>query len=298
MSLDLRSAINQRLGGVGRAEPGPGGLTRLSIETPACRAAVFLHGAHVAAWQPAGAEEVLFMSRQSRFEPGSPIRGGVPICFPWFADRAGAPAHGFARQREWRLSDARHGGDGVVAVSLELHDDEATRALWPHRFAAAFTARFGATLEMTLEVANRGDAPFTFEAALHTYFGVSDIHDVAVRGLEGSAYVDRLAGPAEQGAEPIRFAAETDRIHQPSGADCLLDDPGRRRRVRVSKAGSGATVVWNPWIAKAQRLSDFADDEWRRMLCIETANIGASAVSVAPGRSHAMTQTVRLEALP
>jgi glucose-6-phosphate 1-epimerase len=281
-------------------EPGEGGLDRLRVTGPAGRAEVYLHGAHVTRWQPTGADDVLFMSTRSRFASGDPIRGGVPICFPWFgphASDASAPSHGFARVLPWQLVGAREEGDDVV-VELRLEDSPATRAsAWPHPFRATYRVTVGATLRLDLEVTSTGDGPVTFEEALHTYLTVADVRRVAVTGLEGTDYVDKVAGgrttPGEPG--PIAFTGETDRVYLDTRATTTVDDPAGARRVVVGKESSDATVVWNPWVEKAAALPDLGDDEWTGMVCVETCNVGRSAVTLDPGASHTMTAVLRVE---
>lgn len=280
-----------------RVEPGDGGLPCLAIDSARGTAQVYFQGAHVAAWHPAGAPHpVLWLSRRSSFEPGKPIRGGVPICFPWFGPHpadASAPAHGFARLREWTLIEAHEDGDGTVALALEL-SGEGLSPLWPHRFRAVHRIQVGRTLRMALEVHNVGTSSFTFEEALHSYFSVSDIRRVGITGLEGTEYLDKMAASARvrEGSEPIRFTGETDRIYLDTRAGCTIHDAGRPRRIVASKEGSDATVVWNPWIAKARAMPDFGDDEWTEMVCVETCNVNAHAVSLAPGGIHVMTAIV------
>jgi glucose-6-phosphate 1-epimerase len=274
------------------------GLTRLRITTASGEAEIVLQGAHVTHFQPAGAGPVLFISRSSFFAPGKPIRGGIPVCFPWFAGRAGhpeLPAHGFARVRIWEVESLTETNRSTTAV-IRLASDEQTRALWPHEFVARLRVEVGSQLTLTLEVGNTGTTPFQFEEALHTYFQVADVREVAVTGLEDAAYLDKTDGQRRKvlGAEPLRLTAETDRIFPGSKADCVLDDPGLKRRIVIEKSGSKTTVVWNPWVTKAAAMPDFGDDEWPQMLCIETANAGDDAITLAPGARHAMTTTIRL----
>lgn len=278
---------------------GPGNLPRLCIRTARAEAGLHLHGAHVTHFQPLGAEPVIFMSGRSHFEAGKAIRGGVPICFPWFGPRAGhpeSPMHGFARTRAWLLESVQGSAERGVSVVLRLASDESTRALWPYDFVARYVVEIGAHLAMTLEVENPSTAPFEFESALHTYFAVSDVREVSVTGLENATYLDKTDAFARKqlGSEPLRFTAETDRVFPGTTTTCVIHDPGLDRRIVIKKSGSATTVVWNPWIAKAAAMADFGDDEWPRMLCIETANTGEDAITLAPGAKHALTQTVRL----
>jgi glucose-6-phosphate 1-epimerase len=283
-----------------RFEAGGGGLTRMVITAPASgEAHVYLHGAHVTHYQRRGEKPILWMSGKSWFEVNKPIRGGVPVIFPWFGPRAGypdSPAHGFARLSEWLVESLAIDGDEIVTVVLQLKANPQTRALWPYDFTLRHRIVIGRTLTMTLEVENTGPEPFTFENALHTYFAVGDVRETATAGLENAEYLDKTDGMQrkKQAPEPIRITQETDRLYEGTRKTCVLDDPTTRRRITVAKSGSNTTVVWNPWIGKAAAMTDFGHDEWPRMLCIETANAGANAITLAPTKTHAMRAVVSI----
>lgn len=282
---------------------GRGGLPVLRVDGPAARGEIYLHGATVTDWTPAGSSPVLWLGSASRFALDTAIRGGVPICFPWFGERAGdpeAPSHGFARLSEWSLVAAEDDGKDVT-VRLRLTDDEHSRAsAWPHRFEAGYTVVFGSRLSLALQVTNRGDEAVVFEEALHTYFEVRDVRTAEVSGLEGAAFYDRLAGlgpvPGEPG--PVRFRSETDRTYLGTRARISVHDAQAGRSVVISKDGSAATVVWNPWIDRAVALADFGDDDWKTMVCVEVCNISDAAIQLAPGGSHTMVATIELDPDP
>lgn len=257
-------------------------------------------GAHVLAWEPAGTPPVLFLSPRSFFAPGKAIRGGVPLVFPWFGPKAGDPnaaQHGFARVRDWTLVATPPEPDGAIHVTLTLDDDDRTRAVWPHAFAARFCIRAGRTLEMGLEVRNSGETTFSFEAALHTYFAVSDVGQIVIRGLEPTEYVERYGGGGRQrpAAEPITFTGEVDRTYFDTTADCVIVDPGWKRRIVVAKSGSHTTVVWNPGSARARHMADLGDPAWRGFVCVETVCAGADAVTLSPGATHVLGATIAVE---
>jgi len=283
-----------------RVEAGKGGLRRLVIGTAQADAEIYLQGAHVTHFQPHGAKPVLFMSTKSLFETGKPIRGGIPICFPWFGPRQdGKPgaAHGFARLLEWELTAAEQAGNGAIEIGLRLVSNDATRKEWDGEFEVEYRLTVGPALGLRLRVRNTSRQPLRIEEALHTYLAVDDVRQVSIEGLAGTAYSDRVGTPHEEteGAAPIRITAETDRIYRNTQATCVVRDPGWKRRLVVEKTGSDATVVWNPWIAKAKAMPDFGDDEWPSMLCIETCNVREHAVTVAPGQSHGMGAVIRVE---
>ena len=289
--------------GIARLATGPGGLPRYEVTTPLAHAHVYLHGAHVAHFEPVGQRPVLFMSAQSWFQGGKPIRGGVPVVFPWFGPRQGhpeAPAHGFARTRSWAAESLLEQPGGEVVLTLRLEPDEATRALWgePHEWVLRQRISIGAELGMALEIENRGATPFRCEEALHTYFSVSNVGAVHVHGLENTEYYDKADGMRRkrQGNAPITFSAETDRTYVNTTAACTIEDPGWGRRIVITKAQSASTVVWNPWAAKAQSMADFGDGEWPGMVCVETGNIADNILEIAPGACHVTRTQVRVEA--
>jgi glucose-6-phosphate 1-epimerase len=284
-----------------RLDSGQGGLPRLRVSNPHGEAEVYLHGAHVTAWQPTGQAPVIWLSRDSAFAAGKPIRGGIPICFPWFAAHAtdkAAPGHGYARLEDWTLVEARDAADGTTLV-LELTSAGKTWPIWPHAFAARYRVSVGATLDLALEVRNTGTDTFTYEEALHTYFAVQYVREIAITGLEQTEYLDKVEGFARkrQGADPIRFTGETDRIYLATEAAVTIHDPGRRRRIPISKTGSQTTVVWNPWVEKAKAMADFGDLEWPEMVCVETCNVNAHKLTLAPGARHEMTAKIGVERL-
>ena len=235
MTSDLPPSVQQG--------PGRNGLARLAVSTVRATAEVYLHGAHLTAWQPSGAKPVIWVSRDSQFSADKPIRGGVPICFPWFAAHGSdtaAPMHGFGRLREWTLAGAEDRGGEVHLTFLLIDDDTSHRSAWPHRFKAEYRVTIGERLALALDVTNTGDAPVTFEAALHTYFAVQNIRDVGVTGLAGTEYLDKVDGFARkrEGDAPIRLTGETDRIYLETENTCTIHDSGLERRIEVAKTGS------------------------------------------------------------
>ena len=290
--------------GIARLATGPGGLPRYEITTPLAQAHISLHGAHVTHFAPAGQRPVLFISAQSGFQAGKAIRGGVPVIFPWFGARLGhpdAPAHGFARTRSWTAESLVQQPGGEVVLTLRLEPDETTRTLWgePNDWALRHRVTIGAALTMELEIENRGAAPFRCEEALHTYFSVSEVGAIQVRGLEGAEYYDKADGMRRkrQGSAPIEFTGETDRTYIHTAGKCSIDDPKWHRKIVIEKTNSDSTVVWNPWIEKAQGMADFGDDEWHGMVCVETGNVADNRLEISPGARHITRTVVRCEPL-
>ena len=285
-----------------RLAPGGGGLPRLEITTLLAEAHIYLHGAHVAHFAPAGETPLFFVSELSQFTDGKPIRGGVPVIFPWFGPRQGmpeSPMHGFARTRSWTVETLEETADGAIVVTLRLDPDDASRALWRDGWVLRHRVTVGRTLTMEIDIENTGTEPIRCEEALHTYFRVSEIQAVEVAGLEHTEFYDRTDSQRRkrQDGEPIRFTGETDRSYVNTAAACVITDPGLSRRIVVEKNGSNATVVWNPWIAKAKAMADFGDEEWPGMLCVETGNLADNALEIAPGSRHITRTTLRIEPL-
>jgi len=271
-------------------DAGCGGLPRVSISTPLCRGEIYLHGAHVTAWQPAGHAPVIWMSTQSWFAAGKPIRGGIPVCWPWFgpAAEAGKPAHGLARFADWDLTSVAAEADGTVVVVLRL-------ALTAPASELILTARFGRRLEVTLDARNTGTTALAIGEALHTYLAVGDVRRVQVRGLAGVAGFDRVAQPiALTAPESITVAAETDLLFNATESAVTVQDAAWNRTLRVAKSGSRSTVVWNPWIAKSAKMPDFGDHEWPGMLCVEAANALTDGYQLAPGASHRLGTVIEV----
>jgi len=286
--LNARFALDDAL----TFERGGGGLARARIDTPTCRAECYLHGAHITRWQPAGHDQVLWLSDRANFLYDMPIRGGVPICFPWFAGhkpkgRPDAPSHGLARTAAWDVAETRREGEAVALVFTT-----SVAPCWSLRY----TVEFGASLSIALEATNTSDADAGFEVALHSYFTVSQIKAVQVTGLAGATYENTVGGAGTthtQGDTPLTFAAETDYIYA-TEQGCAIHDAGLARTITIEKRGSASTVVWNPWDNKARAMNDFGDDEWPGMLCVEPANIAPNAVTVAPGATHTTAATIRV----
>lgn len=292
--------LNERFGITGVAEvvSGRGGLAMVRVTAEAASAEIYLHGAQVTSWRPAGADEVLFVSAQSRFEDGKAIRGGIPICFPWFrgkADDAKAPAHGVVRTKTWELTGIARDGDAMT-VTLATENDDAGRKWWPHEFRVEYRVRVGAQLSLALTVVNAGGTGMRFEEALHTYHRVGDAEQVRVTGLDGTAYLDNMDGNREKRqAGDVVFTAQTDNAYLNTAEALVVVDPVLRRRIRTEKGNSLTTVAWNPWREGAKALADFGDDEWRQMACVEASNIIGYAVELGAGEKHTMTAVLSVE---
>ena len=274
---------------------GHGGLPLVKIKTPWSAAEIYLNGAHVTHFQKNGEPPLLFMSAKSYFAPGKAIRGGVPICFPWFGNRDGEPSHGFARSTEWQLVKSSATPDGKVTLRFALPQIPG-RAAWKN-LRTEFIVTVADTLTMELIATNDGcDGTLEIENCLHTYFQVSDIGAVCVHGLEGATYLNFAEGdngvprPAE--SYPITINRETNRTYGDTTSAVEIRDENLKRLIRVDKSGSQSTVVWNPWTT--QKLpDDFDPAEHKNMICVESGNVKQNKISLAPGKTAALKVVLR-----
>jgi glucose-6-phosphate 1-epimerase len=274
------------------------GLAYASVTAPNATATVYLQGAHLSAWQPNGQKPVLFLSRKSDLLPGKPIRGGVPIAFPWFANRHDGkpgPSHGFARVQEWTLAFAAMAGDDLH-LTFTLAPTEMSRTFGFDNFRLAYQLTIGRTLTMQLTVANDASTPLVFEEALHTYYAVTDIHEITVTGLEGVTYLDKVDNfkpKVQQGA--ITITEQTDRVYLNTTGTCIIHDTPGKRRIHIEKTGSSTTVVWNPWENGAQKLADLDPTEWHEFVAVETVNAAANTITLAPKATHVVQAHITVE---
>lgn len=261
---------------------GRGGLPMVRIETPWSAAEIYLLGASVTHFQKHGEPPLLFLSEKSRFEKDAPIRGGIPIIFPWFGKPEGRPSqHGFARVRPWELVEVAKQTDGSVIAHLSLPVSAELLAI-----PLDYYVTVGKTLTAELVVRNFSDHEFVFENCLHTYFTVGDINQVSVVGLQGVDYLDSLEGRVrkQEMSDAIRFTGEVDRLYINTAHAVQIRDASLNRTILVEKEGSASTVVWNPWIAKAKAMADFGDTEYQRMVCVESGNAAVNEITLAVGQ--------------
>lgn len=265
------------------------GLIQGIINTELCQASFFLLGGHVAEFQPAGQEPILFMSQASTFEEGKPIRGGVPICFPWFGSHKlddSLPSHGLVRTQVWDLVSTASDHQ-VVSVGLQYDLPG---------LSAKYELQFGSALDLALTVSNHSTSQQSYELALHTYFNISNVEQVHITGLETLPYLDQLSKKTVEAAGTnIAFTEETDRVYQGEISSVCLHDAGHKRVIEIMPRGSKSTVVWNPWTAKSQRMPDFGDTEFPNMCCIETANVAPNDITLGAGESHTTGAKIKLQ---
>ena len=273
------------------------GLVSVEVTTPSATATIYLQGAHVTHWAPAGANPVLFLSPQSEFVPGKAIRGGIPISFPWFATDSNptrfegkpGPSHGFARTELWTLAFAAVVGEDVH-LTFTLGASPRSRELGFDGFRLAYQVTIGSKLGLRLTVGNDGSEQLVFEEAFHTYFAVADVRETTVSGLEATPYLDKIDGMQRKPASgvPLVCGGPTDRVYNGTEAACTLHDRGAGRQIMVQKTNSRTTVVFNPWKAMA----DLGVEDWAHMLCVETANAGDDRVMLGAGETHRMAAEI------
>jgi D-hexose-6-phosphate mutarotase len=269
---------------------GNGGLQKINITMKVSTAEIYLHGAHVTGFQKNGEPPLLFMSAKSYFAPGKPIRGGVPIIFPWFGNRDGEPSHGFARITEWQLARTSAAADGTVTLRFALPEIPG-RDAWKN-LRTEFIVTVSDELTMELIAANDScDETLEIENCLHTYFHVGDIDAVSIDGLQGVHYLDNAAGGngelKTQSESPLRIPKETNRLYLDTTSAVEIRDENLKRTIRVEKSGSNSTVVWNPWTT--QKLpDDFDPAEHKHMVCVESGNVKQNKISLAPGKTSAL----------
>lgn len=266
------------------------GLQFIDIEHPAASASLCLQGAQLVSYQAVGKPPLLWVSEAVDFAQGKSIRGGIPVCWPWFGAHGKdvtAPAHGFARTEPWHLVAASRDVNGVV-LTLQLLAAPTSR--WPYRARVTLVVSIGQSLDLSLRTDNLGDTELQLTQALHTYFAVGSITQVTIDGLAQSNYCDTLLPVGEriqrQTEATLRVVAEIDRIYCSAGPVVLGDDT---QQIRIANSGCNSLVVWNPWIEKSKRLSNFLGDDYLRMMCVETANCGDDTVSIAAGGSHTLS---------
>lgn len=297
--MDL-SSLNATLGQPGRIAflPSAYGGPVAELTAPSSRAVVALRGAQVLSFQPRGMDDVLWAAPKASLMEGKAFRGGVPVCWPWFGNHptdASKPAHGFARTAAYSITSAEVGPrDTMVQFVLE-QPTAGQRALWPYAARLCVTVRIGEELDLTLETTNLSATPMPLTQALHTYLRVGDVGETTIEGLEGCQFLDTLTGRYETEQNAIRIDCEIDRIYSHGPSTVQLLDHRLKRCIQVTGTGSASTIVWNPWIAKSQRLSDMAADDYRQMVCIETANAADDARTLAPGSSHTLSAAIKAD---
>ncbi|MEI8362031.1 MAG: D-hexose-6-phosphate mutarotase [Betaproteobacteria bacterium] len=279
------------------------GLDYIEIDNRHATAKIALQGAHVMHWQPKStAEPVLWLSSNARYVKARSIRGGVPICWPWFGahptDSSYCP-HGFARVIPWQVIKSCKLPNDTTRLLLEMKQTEVAKKQLSYPFQLTLEITIGNYLRLELTTKNLANEPFMIGEAFHTYFNVSDVKNTHITGLENLVYSDKVEGYVRNVQHgPLKFEGEFDRVYINSDEDCIIRDSGFNRAIRVAKSGSNTTVIWSPGAEKVAQMGDMgAAEEWRKMLCVESANAMENSVTIFPGESHTMVTEYSLELL-
>jgi glucose-6-phosphate 1-epimerase len=277
-------------------------LISADITNAHASASICLQGAQILTWQPvAVAEPVIWLSKDALFVKNKSIRGGVPVCWPWFGAHAtndALPAHGFARTQPWQVKGSRLMNDGSTELSLTMPIKAAAQKMWSHSAQLDMLINVGETLKIALITRNLGETAFNVSEALHTYFEVSDVAQVQIAGLDSVHFHDKAAGWTQgDQAGSIAFKSEVDRVYVNSAQACSIVDAGYKRRIHINKLGSQSTIVWNPAAARAAQMGDLGNKGWKRFVCVESGNVLENVVTVQAGKSHTLAVEYRVEAL-
>jgi len=269
---------------------GKGDIPIIEVENIHASAIISLQGAHILSWIPKNEEEVIWLSDDASFAPSKSVRGGIPICWPWFGAHEtndGFPAHGFARTTDWQIISTEALADGTTRISFTTQATAKTQSMWPADTTVQYQLTIGKKLELELITHNNSQQPITISQALHTYFKVGDISKVYLHGLNDTDYLDKpdnFKRKHQQG--PIIISEEVDRIYLDTASDCVIEDKVLNRNIIIIKCGSHSTVVWNPGKQVADKMGDFGAEGYKNMLCVETSNAAEDAVIIEPGKAH------------
>ena len=276
------------------------GFTYIEINNAKAHATISTYSGQVLSYRPKSQkDDLLFVSDKAYYESGKAIKGGIPVCWPWFGadpDDQGRPAHGFVRNRQWEVSGSESLADGSTKVVLGLADSEETREIWPNPFKLYIEITVGDSLSVALVTHNNGDENVSISQALHTYFYVGDIGKVRVLGLDGVEYLDKVDDFAEKTQSgPITINGEVDRIYKGVSGELVIEDESLGRKIRIASKGCSTAVVWNPWSEIAASMGDLNDDDYRKMICVETANAGPETVEIAAGSEYRLEAEYTIE---
>jgi glucose-6-phosphate 1-epimerase len=278
---------------------GEGGFIFAEIANRQASARICTYAGQLLAYKPHGqTEDLLFVSAKAFYQPGKAIKGGIPVCWPWFGEdpEGKRPAHGFVRNRPWQVTGSGSERGETTWLEMTAPDDPASRALWTGLAELRIRIEIGAQLRITLSTRNLGEQPLQITQALHSYFLLGDIADTALQGLHEHRYLDKRLGMREQIQHTplLRVDDEVDRIYTGVQDSLIIHDAALGRRIHIDAAGSHSAVVWNPWIEKSAAMTDFADDDYLRMLCVETANAGPDRITLDPGDNHKLQASIRV----
>ena len=275
---------------------GNGDIPLVEIANEQASAIISLQGAHVLSWIAKGDGDVIWLSEDATFAMGKSIRGGIPVCWPWFGahnSEATFPAHGFARTVLWQVTDSKALDSGETQITFNLDTtqlDKRLQQMWPQATVAEYRLTIGKTLTLELITFNHSDQAITLGQALHTYFNINDVSQTTITGLDGRDYLDKTDDfKRKSQTGPITINSEVDRVYLQTADDITIDDG--QRKIHIKKQGSHSTVVWNPWQEVAEKMADLGQDGYRHMVCVESANAAEDTVSIQPGKSQKLLVT-------
>ncbi len=296
------SQLNDQFGIPGQLKfiQGDNGFIFIDIDSDFAQATISTYGGQVLSFKPVSeTDDLLFVSKLARFESGKAIRGGIPICWPWFGadiNNTGGLAHGLVRTRQWQVRHTTLEADGAIKVILSINDSDETRKIWPHGFDLSIIITIRETLALELKTHNTGAIAFSLTQALHTYFKVDDSQHIQVTGLENTTYIDKTDSEKQklqQGS--VTISQEVDRIYTTEKTDLVLEDVALQRNTHIHSENSNTAIIWNPWINKAAAMSDFDDDEYKTMVCIETANAGTDTLTIPGNSTYSLVAEYKVE---
>jgi glucose-6-phosphate 1-epimerase len=279
---------------------GKGGFPFIEIQNKSAKALISVYSGQVLSFQPVTEpEDALFLSNQAYYQDGKAIKGGIPICWPWFGpdpEGLGRPSHGFVRNRLWSVVSTEATSATETKVTLGLANTAETQTIWPQSFELAIEISISNTLSVALVTRNLGDRAFSITQALHTYFKVGDISQVRVLGLENTQYLDKVEGgvqKTQQGA--VAIAQEVDRVYTDVKGELAIDDAVLGRQIRITSSGSKTAIVWNPWAKVCSEMADLGDEDYKSLVCVETANAANEVVEVAPHSDYRLVANYTVE---
>jgi len=271
------------------------GFEYIEIENSYAKAKIALQGAHLFYYKNnASSSPLMWTSNSTFFEEGKAIRGGVPICFPWFGklkEKPELPQHGFARVSPWEVVAQEEKEDGSTVVRLELINNKKHFSVWGYLFKLQLEIVVAKSLEMRLMIENLDVKSFEISTAFHSYFSVSDVTRVEIKGLENRRYYDALDGKLYEQKMKFQVDKEIDRVYFNSKNPLDLMDT--HRTITLTSKGSNSLVVWNPWVEKSHQMKDMCDDGYKNMLCLETGNVMEDRVIVEPKKKHLLELMVQ-----
>lgn len=284
---------------------GEGGFAFIKIHNGKADALISLYGGQVLSYQKPQQPDVFFLSDKAYYQHGKAIKGGVPICWPWFGndpENKGRPAHGFARNSLWQLSASEQLANGDTCVELQLSPNESSRSLWPHDFLLSLKVTVGDELTLQLTTHNKDTRAVEITQALHTYFAVESIDTLRISGLENLDYLDKAKSNtgAEQKTQQgeIHIEGEVDRIYLQVPEQITLKHiaPSHSADTAISlqSKNNATAVVWNPWQQLCEQSADLKPDDYQRFVCVETANAASDVIKLAAGESFSLQARISI----